>query len=263
LAKIPKIAEFFPEINGFEHADIFGGIQLPWEALSKINGYIQNKLSGVKPTGPAEGIEVQGGADPALYCVKMVKLEADMYCDQSRVFIKKGTKIEPGAFIRGPAIIGNDCEVRQSAYLRGDFITGDVCTLGHATEIKGSIIMDHSEMGHFNYIGDSIIGSYVNVGAGTKLANLKFRSIDAKKRVEFPEIRFVNDGKEVRTGISKFGAVIGDYCELGCNSVVSPAVMLGSECWVSPNATIPSGVYPARSFLAPERAKLRGRPLPK
>ena len=250
-------------MESFEHSDIFDGVALPWEVLSKINGYIKNKLSGLKPTGPAEGIELQGGADPILYCVKAVKLEADMYCETSRVFIKKGTKIEPGAFIRGPAIIGSDCEVRQGAYLRGDFITGDVCTLGHTTEIKGSIIMNHSEMGHFNYIGDSVIGSYVNIGAGTKLANLKFRSVEAKKRVEFPELYFVNDGNQVKTGISKFGAVIGDYCELGCNSVISPAVLFGSECWIYPNATIPSGLYPSRSFLAPEKLKLRTRPLPK
>lgn len=250
-------------MESFEHSDIFDGVRLPWEVLSKINGYIKNKLSGMEPTGPVEGLELQEGADRVLYCVKGVKLEADMYCEGSFIYIKKGTRIEPGAFIRGPAIIGSGCEVRQGAYIRGDLIVGDVCTLGHTTEIKGSIIMNHSEMGHFNYIGDSIIGSYVNIGAGTKLANLKFRSVEAKKSVEFPELRFVHGGAEVKTGVSKFGAVIGDYCELGCNSVISPAVLFGPECWIYPNSTISSGLYPERSFLAPEKLKIRARPLPR
>jgi len=231
---------FFPELASFEHKDIFTGIDKPWEVIGKIDSYIADHLpegwgKNILPVG-VDIIEHSG--EGMLYSHSAVVLEHELVCPSIKVCIGEGTKIEPGAVIKGPAIIGKNCDVRQTAYLRGGMITGDVCTLGHATEIKNSILMNHTEAGHFNYIGDCVLGSYVNLGAGTRLANLKFRTPEQKKAVAFPEITFRHEGKIVKTGLSKFGAIIGDYCETGCNSVMMPGTILGKNCMVYPNYTV-------------------------
>lgn len=243
--------DFFPELDRFAHRDIFDGVARPWDALPKIHDYISRRFPKDAATSLPPGLQYMEGADAMLFCVSPLVLAEDLIYQPLKIFIGAGTKIEPTAIIKGPAIIGKKCDIRHGAYLRGDIVCGDACTLGHTTEIKNSIIMDHSEAGHFNYVGDCIIGSYVNLGAGTKLANLKFRSPEAKKAVSFPEISFLHERKKIQTGISKFGAIIGDYCELGCNSVTSPAVLLGRECWVAPNLTVASGYYKPKTFLRP------------
>ncbi|MDH5542361.1 MAG: hypothetical protein OEY64_05295 [Nitrospinota bacterium] len=268
MVKIPGYQGLFPSVKDFDHAAIFTGCERAWDALAKIEGYISGYISALEDTPIPEGLEIQSGHESYLFCSSPLRLERDFYSSSLKILIRSGTRIETTAIIKGPAIIGKNCDIRQGAYLRGYLIAGDTCTLGHTTEIKGSIIMNHSEMGHFNYIGDSVIGSFVNIGAGTKLANLKFRSPSEKENVNFPEISFVakdpENGKSeiVMTGLSKFGAVLGDYCELGCNSVLSPAVILGTECWVYPNFTVPSGYYDAKSFIAPATLKAKTRPLP-
>jgi len=244
---------FFPELDSFEHKDIFNGVTKPWDVIGKISSYIEDNF----PEGWGKnilpvGVDILERSDEGmLYSRAAVVLDSELVCPSIKVRIGEGTKIEPGAVIKGPAIIGKNCDIRQSAYLRGNMITGDVCTLGHATEIKNSILMNHTEAGHFNYIGDCVLGSYVNLGAGTRLANLKFRTPEEKKAVSFPEITFKYKGKRVKTGVSKFGAIIGDYCETGCNAVTNPAVMLGPDCRVHPNTTVPSGYYPEKSVIKP------------
>ncbi|MFQ5431422.1 MAG: glucose-1-phosphate thymidylyltransferase [Nitrospinota bacterium] len=244
---------FFPELASFEHKEMFSSINKPWEIIGKINPYIIDNFpegwaKNVLPVG-VEAHELPG--EEMLYCTHTVVLEHELVCPSIMVRIGEGTKIEPGAVIKGPAIIGKNCDIRQTAYLRGNMITGDVCTLGHATEIKNSILMNHTEAGHFNYIGDCVLGSYVNLGAGTRLANLNFRTPEQKKAVAFPEITFRHDGKKIKTGVSKFGAIIGDYCETGCNAVTNPAVMLGPDSRVFPNTNVPPGYYPAKSVIKP------------
>jgi bifunctional N-acetylglucosamine-1-phosphate-uridyltransferase/glucosamine-1-phosphate-acetyltransferase GlmU-like protein len=117
--------------------------------------------------------------------------------------------------------------------------------------------MNHTEVGHFNYIGDSIIGSYVNLGAGSRLANLEFRSTENKRDMLFPRILMEVDGEEIHTGRSKFGSVLGDYVEVGCNAVLSPAVLLGKESLVYPNTTVPKGYYPPQTRLVPADRKIK------
>ncbi|MBI3795068.1 MAG: glucose-1-phosphate thymidylyltransferase [Nitrospinae bacterium] len=247
-----SVLDFFPEMGHFAHKGLFAGLERPWDVLAKINGYISEFVGGEAETARPEGLELQAfGADWILYCTAPVVLEKNFSNRLMRVFIGAGTKIEPSAIIKGPALIGGGCEIRQGAYLRGGVLAGDGCTLGHTTEIKNSILMNHSEAGHFNYIGDSVIGSYVNLGAGTKLANLKFRTAEEKKKGSFPEITFVHDGEKVRSGVAKFGTILGDYCEVGCNAVCSPASLLYSDCKVYPNFTVRSGVYKKGSFLRP------------
>ena len=244
---------FFPELDSFEHKDIFSGTNKPWDVIGKIESYIlENFPEGWDKNVLPVGIEIHELPDEGmLYCTHIVVLETELVCPSIKVRIGEGTKIEPGAIIKGPAIIGKNCEIRQTAYLRGSMITGDVCTLGHSTEIKNSILMSHTEAGHFNYIGDCVLGSYVNLGAGTKLANLNFRTTKQKKDVTFPEITFRHDGKKIKTGLSKFGAIIGDYCEIGCNAVTNPALMLAPDCRVFPNVNVRSGYYPKKSVIKP------------
>jgi len=173
------------------------------------------------------------------------------------ICIGKGTILEPSAILKGPLVVGEGCEIRQGAYLRGNVLIGGHCVIGHCTEIKNSIVMDHTEAGHFNYIGNSIVGSHVNMGAGSRLANLQFRT-PAQKEAEvqiFPEISARIDNKTIATGLNKFGAVLGDNVELGCNAVVCPGALVGKENWIYPNSVLPKGYYPPKSILSPKDRK--------
>jgi NDP-sugar pyrophosphorylase family protein len=245
------IGGFFPEIEHFEHKKIFIGIPDPWSVFSRITAYIEEFAKQMPDTPLPAGLAKMGEGEQFLYCEKPIVLSSDLSYRSLRIFIGAGTKIEPSSLIKSHTVLGKGCDIRQGAYLRGGVIAGEKCTLGHATEIKNSILMNHSEAGHFNYIGDCAIGSYVNLGAGTKLANLKFRTAEAKKNALFPVIEFIHERERVSTGVSKFGAIIGDYCELGCNSVTSPATLLYPDCKVYPNFTVVSGIYRKGSFLKP------------
>ena len=145
------------------------------------------------------------------------------------IFIGKGTVVEPGAYIKGPTIIGENCEIRQGAYIRGNVIVGDNCVVGHATEIKGSIMLNGAKAGHFNYIGDSILGNHVNLGAGTKLANLKIFN---------DEISVTAEGYSYATGLRKLGAIMGDNVETGCNSVTAPGTIIGKNSRIYSNISV-------------------------
>ncbi|MCH9632176.1 MAG: Bifunctional protein GlmU [Chlamydiae bacterium] len=133
--------------------------------------------------------------------------------------------VEPGAFIQGPCIIGNYCAVRNGAYLRGNTITGDHCVIGHTTEVKGSIFLNHAQAAHFSYVGDSILGNHVNLGAGAKLANLLF----SKKNISIPV-----EEKTINTNRRKLGAILGDHSQVGCNSVTNPGTILKKRSCVHP-----------------------------
>ena len=156
------------------------------------------------------------------------------------VQIGQGVIIESTAFIKGPTIIMDRTEVRHGAYIRGDCYFGRGCVVGHTTEVKHSIFLAGAKAGHFAYIGDSILGSGVNLGAGTKLANLR---LDGKN------ISFVIDGKKMDTGRRKLGAILGDGVQTGCNSVTNPGALLGPSSLVAPNATVRPGVYGRRSII--------------
>jgi len=158
----------------------------------------------------------------------------------NEIAIGKGVLIESGAMIKAPVVIGDCNEIRQGAYLRGHIVSGRGCVLGHTTEIKHSIFLDDAKAGHFNYIGDSILGNNTNLGAGTKFANLRF--IDGNIHID-------SDGTLIDTGRKKFGAILGDNCQTGCNSVTNPGTILARECFVMPNATARSGFHPQGSVI--------------
>jgi UDP-N-acetylglucosamine diphosphorylase / glucose-1-phosphate thymidylyltransferase / UDP-N-acetylgalactosamine diphosphorylase / glucosamine-1-phosphate N-acetyltransferase / galactosamine-1-phosphate N-acetyltransferase len=154
--------------------------------------------------------------------------------------IGPGSVVETGAYIQGPTIIGRQTEVRQGAYLRGGCLVGDRCVVGHVTEMKNSVMLNGAKAGHFAYIGDSLLGNNCNLGAGTKLANLKMIG----NTIQLKGCDQIYD-----TGLRKFGAVLGDQTETGCNSVTNPGTLLGPKSLVGPNVTVKAGFYPRRSII--------------
>lgn len=157
---------------------------------------------------------------------------------KGKIYIAKTATIEPGSHFIGPCYVGDNAEIRHAAYVRPYSWVCDFAVVGHCTEVKHSILLPGAKAPHFNYVGDSILGSGVNLGAGTKLSNLR------------------NDGKEVHvrinnerigSGLRKFGAILGEGCQLGCNSVTNPGVVLGCDSSVFPNTTV-TGIHGAKSM---------------
>jgi acetyltransferase-like isoleucine patch superfamily enzyme len=158
----------------------------------------------------------------------------------SRILLGKGVLIESGALIKEPAVIGDCTEVRQGAYVRGWCLTGSRCVIGHATEVKHSIFLNDAKAGHFAYLGDSILGGAANLGAGTKFANLRF--LPGNVQIKTP------DGL-LDSGLRKFGAILGDRVQTGCNAVTNPGTLLGHDSLLMPNTTALSGYHPPKSVL--------------
>ncbi|MBM9511291.1 hypothetical protein [Desulfogranum marinum] len=154
--------------------------------------------------------------------------------------IGKGVLVEAGAYIKEPAIIGDFSEIRHGAYMRGYCVIGKRCVVGHATEVKHSIFLNDAKAGHFAYLGDSILGNNVNLGAGTKFANLRFLpgSVGIKTKKE-----------TIDSGLRKIGAILGDGSQTGCNSVTNPGTIMGQKCALMPNTTAASGFHPPSSLI--------------
>lgn len=165
-----------------------------------------------------------------------VRLLPEVHLAGDRIVIGRGARIHPGVVLEGPLFVGRDVEIRPGAYVRGGVWIGDGCVVGASTEIKHAILLPGSKAPHLNYVGDSILGAGVNLGAGTILSN------------------FRHDGREVRIGAiasgrRKLGAVLGDGALTGCNCVLHPGVVVGRETILYPGVQLRSGVYPARSVV--------------
>lgn len=206
---------YFFDLSSFKFAHLFEGTAQVWEVLNKISPFLKTQSLGHIE------IEIPAG-------VHIVNPEW--------VSIGKGSVLEPGAYIKGPCIIGENCTIRHGAYIRGDFICGNKCVIGHDTEVKNSLFLDCTHAAHFAYLGDSILGNRVNLGAGTKCANLKFDNSNIVITVE---------NQKINTGMRKFGAIIGDDTQLGCNAVTNPGTLLGKGVVCYPcfnfGGFIPSG----------------------
>ena len=162
----------------------------------------------------------------------------------------KGCFVQSTAYIEGPSAFGNHCEVRHNAYIRGTVLAGDGCVFGHASEVKGSIFHHHAKAPHFAYVGDSILGAATNLGAGTKISNLKITGSNIRIRYQ----KSSKGGSHVfETGLRKLGAILGDGVETGCNSVLNPGVILGRKAAVYPNYAVPAGIYAPQSWLGSEK----------
>ena len=254
---------YFEELPDPFLRSLFLNCAFPWSPLASLHESIA-KFFGVLASGNEckarrkllyreDGTLLEG----SYHTLESDILKEDFVDSELSIFIGAGTFLESGATIKNHTIVSRDCEIRQGAYLRGDAYIGAQSVVGHATEVKNSIFLQHVEAGHFAYIGDSIIGSYVNLGAGTKISNLQFRKLKEKRREIFPEIPFAYDNKKIETGLSKFGAIVGDGCETGCNSVLCPFVLLEPECWIMPNCCVFKGVYKRRTILRQQRIESR------
>ena len=141
------------------------------------------------------------------------------------VWIGNNVDIAPSATITGPCIIDDNTQIRHCAYIRGNVIIGKNCVIGNSTELKSSIIFDNADIPHFNYVGNSILGYKSHLGAGVIISNLKSDKSDIKITI--------ND-KTYNTKQRKFGAIVGDYVEVGCNSVLTPGTIIGSNTTIYP-----------------------------
>lgn len=234
---------------------LFSDCKYPWLPLARLRFQIEQAIAALDNQGSvAAERKLLFNKDYSLkegsyFFSNTLVLEHDFVDKELNICIRSGTLVEAGATIKNHTWIEHDCEIRQGAYLRGFAYIGEKSVVGHTTEVKNSIFCKHVEAGHFAYIGDSIVGSFVNLGAGTKISNLEFRSLEAKQQEIFPEIPLQIDGERIRTGVTKFGAIIGDGCETGCNSVLCPMVFLEPQCWIMPNFCVLKGVYKKGSIL--------------
>ena len=155
------------------------------------------------------------------------------------VHIDISAKIETGVHIIGPAYIGPNTTIRHGAYIREFSRICAGALVGHASETKHSVLLPNSKAPHFNYVGDSVLGPNVNLGAGVKLSNL---------RNDGGEVHVIISGERIGSGLRKFGAIIGEDTQLGCNAVTNPGVVLGPRCMVMPNTTV-TGIYESDSKI--------------
>lgn len=192
--------------------DIFEGATYPWEVLSKISEFIV-KLGN---TLPEDRFEKRG----------------------DNVWIARSAKIYPSACINGPAIIDEEAEVRHCAFIRGNAIVGRGAVVGNSTELKNVILFNKVQVPHYNYVGDSILGFKAHMGAGSITSNVKSDKTLVVVRA---------GEEELATGLKKFGAMLGDNVEVGCNSVLNPGTVIGRQTNVYPTSMV-RGFIPAGSI---------------
>ena len=193
-------------------AELFEGKTYPWEVLPEIGAFI---------------LKMGATLDPEEY-----------ECREGNIWIHKTATVAPTAYIHGPAIIGPETEVRHCAFIRGNALVGEGCVVGNSTELKNVVIFNKVQVPHYNYVGDSVLGYRSHMGAGSICSNVK----SDKKLV------VVKDGKEsIETGLKKFGAMLGDFVEVGCGSVLNPGTVIGRHTNVYPLSPV-RGCVPAESI---------------
>ena len=148
---------------------------------------------------------------------------------KGNLVLGKGSLVKSGTYIEGPVIIGENCVIGPHAYIRGSTAIGDNCKVGHATELKNTILFGSSNVPHLSYIGDSVIGEHVNVGAGTTTANVRFDHGNVKSLV---------NGKKAVTTRKKLGAIIGDHVQTGIHATLMPGVKLWNGVHIKPNECV-------------------------
>ena len=184
-------------------SEIFSGLTYPWEALPKIKGFILN-------LGP--------------------KLPKDEFEEiKENVWVSKEAVIADSAFIAGPTIICKGTEIRHCAFIRGSVIVGENCVVGNSTELKNAILFNNVQVPHFNYIGDSILGFKAHFGAGSIVSNVKS---------DKSNVSVLINGNKTDTGLRKFGAIVADHVEIGCNAVLNPGTIIGRNSNVYPTSMV-------------------------
>lgn len=195
------------DLDHTAHRALFEPDQPAWLALAKIGDYLAARLAG------HDDSLLNGDID-------------DRAIIGPEVYIGPGTVVEANAVIQGPAWVGKNSVIRSGAYLRENVIAGNSVVMGNSSEFKNCLIFDDCEVPHFNYVGDSILGHRAHLGAGVICSNVRLDRAHVAVRTE--------TGDKIDTGLEKFGALIGDRTEIGCNSVLSPGSILGRDCIVHP-----------------------------
>ena len=166
------------------------------------------------------------------------KLDEDYLQVSDQVWVHKTAKVAPTAFLGAPCIVGPGTEVRHCAFVRGSALIGENCVVGNSTELKNVILFDNVQVPHYNYVGDSILGYKSHMGAGSITSNVKSDK----------SLVVVKNGREtIETGMKKFGAMLGDFVEVGCNSVLNPGTVVGRGSSIYPTSCV-RGVIPAESI---------------
>ena len=207
-----KIKDLY-DLNETIAAELFEGKEYQWEVLADIGDFIL-KLGD--------------------------KLPKDEFTKKGdNIWIHKSVTIAPTATLNGPLIIDEGTEVRPGAFIRGKAIVGKNCVVGNSTELKNVVLFNTVQVPHYNYVGDSILGTHSHMGAGSITSNVKSDKT----------LVVVKDGDErIETGLKKFGAMLGDYVEVGCNSVLNPGTMIGRHTNVYPLSCV-RGVIPENSIF--------------
>lgn len=205
MNKHVKISELY-ECETPYLKELFDSCEYPWEILPKIKDYIKALIKKGIPgfTEIAEG-----------------------------VLVGENVKIYPTATIEAPAIIGSGTEVRPGAFIRGSVITGENCVIGNSSELKNSVLLNKVQVPHYNYVGDSVLGNYAHMGAGSICSNLKS---DGKAVV-------IHGDEDYDTGLRKIGGILADHADIGCGSVLNPGTVIGKGTSVYPLTSL-RGVYP-------------------
>ncbi len=210
LHKLVKTKELF-DCKTELVQELFDGAEYPWEMLPNIKEHIQKLIE----TGLPGFTMLKDG-----------------------VFVGENVRIADTATIEAPAIIGAGTEIRPGAYLRGNVITGNDCVIGNSSELKNCILLEHVQVPHYNYVGDSILGNYAHMGAGSICSNLKS---DGKPVV-------IHGEADYETGLRKIGGILADGADIGCGCVVNPGTVIGKNTSVYPLTSL-RGVYPADSIV--------------
>ena len=192
--------------------DLLEAVNYPWEALPKIHDFIIELGKNL----PKDNYDLVG----------------------ENIWIAKSATVFPSAYIAGPTIIGEEAEIRHSAFIRGNVIVGKGSVVGNSTELKNVILFNQVQVPHYNYVGDSILGYKSHMGAGSITSNVK-----SDKTL----VNVKGEGIDIPTGLKKFGAMLGDDVEVGCNSVLNPGTVIGPEANIYPLSMV-RGYVPAKSI---------------
>lgn len=199
------------DLNETIAKDLFEGKTYPWEVLPEIGDFV-TRLGET--------------------------LSDEFDHPEENIWIHKSVKIAKTAMLNGPLIIDADTEVRPGAFIRGNVLVGKNCVVGNSTELKNVVLFNTVQVPHYNYVGDSILGTHSHMGAGSITSNVK-----SDKTL----VVVKNDVEEIETGLKKFGAMIGDYVEVGCNSVLNPGTVIGRNTNIYPLSPV-RGVVPENSI---------------
>jgi NDP-sugar pyrophosphorylase family protein len=203
-------ARDYLDLDQTDHGELFGATDEPaWSALSRLKDYLKEQLDQLIEAGDLIQGDVHARAVVGPW-----------------VWVAEGAVVEANAVIQGPAWIGEGTIVRSGAYLRQTVIAGKNCVLGNSSEFKNCLLFNDCEVPHFNYVGDSILGHKAHLGAGVICSNIRLDRTNVRLRDA--------QGDAIDTGLRKFGAIVGDRTEVGCNSVLSPGSVLGRDSIIYP-----------------------------